>query len=150
MDMPEGSLPWQFGGVNAAPKPVRRVLQPEENATQLPFQLGDRVGGAVGERLLCLGPNMFIRIELRRIGGKTMNVKPAAALQVGPHGLVAMDFPAIPQQDDLSTQMPQEQAKEADHPLAVDVVAVHLKYSPIHWRRAEIVTAEMTETLSCR
>ena len=37
MDMPEGLLPWQFGGVNAAPRPVRRVLQPEENTLQLVF-----------------------------------------------------------------------------------------------------------------
>jgi hypothetical protein len=67
---------------------------------------------------------VLVGIELWCVGGKVVRMKAPAATQIQTHGFVAVDFGAVPQEHDLSPEVPQQQTEELDDPLPVDVFAV--------------------------
>jgi len=122
MDMHSGLVPRQFRGVDAAPEKPGRMLQVEKRLPDAAFQFVHGRWRSVGERLLGLGPDVLVRIELRCVGGKVVQVKAPAAMQILAHGFVPMDFGSVPQEHDLAPEVPQQQAERLDDSLPVDVV----------------------------
>lgn len=124
MDKDSDLLPRQFGRVDAAPEKPWRMLEAEKRLPDAVFQCVDGGRRRVGEGLFGLGPNLLVRVEFRRVSWKVVQVKAPAAAEVQAHGLVPMDFGAVPQKDDLTAEVAQQQTEELDHPLAVDVLPV--------------------------
>jgi len=118
------SLPRQFRGIDAAPKKPWRVLQVEKRVPDAVFQFVNGRRRRVCECLLGLSPNVLVGIELRCVGREVVQMKAPAATQIHTHGFVAVDFGAVPQEHDLAPEVPQQQAKELDDPLPVNVLAV--------------------------
>jgi hypothetical protein len=61
-----------------------------------------------------------------------------------------MDFPAVPQQHNLSSEMTEQLAEKRDDLAARDVVPVEVEVQPEAVAARDTVSAEMTETLSRR
>ena len=124
MDMHSGLLPGQFRRIDATPEKPWRVLQVRKRVRDAGFQFVDVCWRRVGKPLLGLGPNVLVRIELRSIGGKVVQMKSSAAMQIQTHGFVPMDLRAVPQEDNFASKVAQQQTEKLDDPLSVDVVPV--------------------------
>src|SRR5580658_299343 len=124
MDMHLSLFPRQVRGIDAAPEKLRRLLQVEKDVPDTLFQLVNARRRRVSERLLGLCPDMLVGIELWSVGGEVVQMEATAATQIQTHGFVAVDFGAVPQKHDLSSEVPQRQAKELDDAFPVDVFAV--------------------------
>ena len=98
MDMHSSLFPGQFRRIDATPAPEKpwRVLQVRKRVRDAGFQFVDVGRRRVGKPLLGLGPNVLVRIELRSIGGKVVQMKSSAAMQIQTHGFVPMDLRAVP------------------------------------------------------
>lgn len=105
--MSDALFPWQLGEVDATPQQMRRVLQSKQDAVHRALEFADRVGRAISELVLGLRPDIFIGIELRRVGREAIDMQPAATLHVALDRVLSMDRAAVPQQDDVAAQMPQ-------------------------------------------
>jgi len=100
------------------------MLKVEEFLADAAFQFVDVRRRGVGECVLGLGPNMLVRIELRCVGGKVVQMEAPAATQIPSHGFVPMDFGAVPQEHNLTPEVSQQQPEKIDDPLPVDVIPV--------------------------
>jgi len=100
------------------------MLQLQELLPDAIFQLVNVRWRRIGESLLGLGPNMFIRIELRGVGGEVMQVEPPAATQIQADGFIPMDFGTVPKEYDLAAKVVQQQTEKLDDTFAVNVVSV--------------------------
>ena len=100
------------------------MLKVEQFLADAAFQFVDVRRRRVGECVLGLSPNMLVRIELRCVGRKVVQMKAPTAMKIHSHGFVSMDFGAVPQEHDLTLEMSQQQTEKLDDPLPVDVVPV--------------------------
>lgn len=80
-------------------------------------------GGAVRQEPFRLGPDEFVRVKVRRIGGEPVDVESRMAMKEGGDEGAAMNGAAIPQEDNRSRQVAQEVTQEADDLHPGDVVA---------------------------
>lgn len=84
----------------------------------------------VGQLALSLRPDELIRIEFRRVARKAVYIHAGMSLEKGPHVPTPMNLPAIPQQDEWSTQMAEQLAEERDDFGTGDVAHVEIKVQP--------------------
>ena len=153
MDMNSGLLPRQLRRIDAAPEKPWRVLQVEKCVPDAVFQFVDVRRRRVSEPLLGLGPNLLVRIELRSVGGKMLQMKSSAAMQIPTHGFVPMDWCTCTSRVPAHTSPRRWRSSRRRNSTTRSPLMLsrwHRKYMPIHWRAEEIVIAEMTETRSCR
>jgi hypothetical protein len=117
MDMHLSLSPWQIRSVDAAPEKLWRVLEVKELLPDAAFQLVNVRRRGVGERLLGLGPNLLVGIELWCVSGEVVQMEAPTATQMQTHGFVSVDFGAVPQEHDFSPEVARQQAEELDDPL---------------------------------
>ncbi len=87
--------------------------------------------------LLEIAPYVFHRIELRRIGGKPLQQDASAgALHVILHQAAAMNRGTIPDDGQLSLDMPLEVAKELNDLGPLDAAGVDLEKEPVQTQSA--------------
>ena len=76
-------------------------------------QLLSREGAAIGEAGLKVIPDLFVGVELGRIGGEAFDLEPRIARQQSVQRGSLVNGAAVPDQDDVSAQMLQQQAQES-------------------------------------
>ncbi len=85
------------------------------------------MGLAVREALLGQSPDTLVRIELRRIGRESLEVNSLRAGAELAHEPSAMRIPAVPQHEDVTTDLAKQSAQEVTGLELPDVVCVELK-----------------------
>ena len=133
MDMHSGLLPGQFRRIDATPEKPGRALQVGKRVRDAGFHSSMFVGVELASRLLGLGPNVLVGIELRSISGKVVQMKSSAATEIQTHGFVPMDLGAVPQEDDFASKVAQQQTKNSTTRSPLMFSRWHRRYMPIHW-----------------
>lgn len=98
---------------------VRMPTNPCEATAQRPAQRQDLRGTHVGQiATFDVAPDLFHGVEIRRIGGQTLDVKPRALSgQIALHAAAPMGRQAVPEQDDGSAaEVSLEGPQERDQP----------------------------------
>ena len=100
------------------------------DAAEVVKQLIDAEGTAVSELSLEVVPDLLIGVELRRVGGKALDHEARMVSQDLGDGGSAVDRAAVPQQDDRSVQMAQQQAQEGGDIELAEVGEVKVAVEP--------------------
>ena len=98
------------------------------------------VGDGIGECKIRPIPNVFRRVEFRRVGGEEFWMDSRMFVKERFNGMMTVDCSAIPQQNDRSSQVPVEvEQEEFDIPMLEAARAeLHVKSSvPSLWRDAD-------------
>ena len=82
---------------------------------------------AIGEPLLGQLPDAFIGVELRRISREALQVEPRGASAKLTDELASMGIPAVPQDDDVPRELPEQSSQEVAGLELSDVFRVELK-----------------------
>ena len=90
-------------------------------------QLREIMRLAIRESLLGQLPHALVRIELRRIGREALQVKPRGAGAQLTDELAAMGIAAVPQDDDVPADLPEQLSQEVAGLQLSDVLRVELK-----------------------
>ena len=90
-------------------------------------QLREVVGLAVREALLGQSPDTLVRIELWRIGRKSLEMNSLRAGAELAHEPAAVRIPAVPQHEDVTADLAKQGAQEVTRLELPDVVCVELK-----------------------
>jgi hypothetical protein len=87
------------------------------------------LGGAIGQLLLRVGPHKLVGVELGRVGRKGVDVKPRPAPKEFVHESALVDGAAVPEEDHLPAQVPQEVPEKPDdlHPREVGGMEVDVE-----------------------
>lgn len=145
-----GLRPWQVGRLEARAKPGLRAADALNGSHDVQRERDEPVVIGVGQFTLGLRPDELVWIELRRVARKAVHQNPGMSLEKGPDVPAPMNCPAIPQQDERSTQMAEQLAKERDDLGARDVAHVEIEVQPEAVTTRVTVSAEMTEIVSRR
>jgi hypothetical protein len=70
-------------------------------------EFAEIVGRTIGKFMVGLSPHVLGRVELRGVGGEVMDVESGMVHEKGADFPPPVDWPAIPEQGDGATQMPQ-------------------------------------------
>ena len=81
----------------------------------------------IRESLLGQLPDSFVGIELRRVGGEALQVNPLGVSAKLTHELAAMGICAVPQDDDVAWDLPEQLSQEVAGLQLSDVLRVELK-----------------------
>ena len=84
----------------------------------------------VRQLALCLRPDELIGIELRRVAWKAVDLDPATALEKCSDVPTPMNLAAIPQQEDLTSEVTEQLAKKHDDLGAGDVAHMEIEIQP--------------------
>ena len=95
--------------------------------TQLRPKRRDVLWRAIGESVLCLGPDELIRIEFWGIGGKAMHMEPLVFLNELSDDDAPVDRAAVPKEHHRASQVPQKVTQESNDLHASDVARVEAK-----------------------
>src|SRR5215471_1763058 len=109
------------------------------------------VGGEVRQAaVLQVAPEELHRFEVRRVRRKPDDVAPRMSGEPGPHELVLVGAPTIPEQDEWSTDLTGEMAKEPQH-LGPRMLRCGCSANATVScrRRGDTISAPMPETFSC-
>lgn len=117
----------QFGTNDEGTQQSRQSPKATGLSDQIFHQLIDAVGPKVGELGLQMVPHQFVGIDLRCVGGKAFHVQPRMAGEEGSDVGTAVNRAAVPEQNDVSLEMPQEQAQEDRHFNVGDVVEMEVR-----------------------
>lgn len=111
------------------PRRARKVREVGE-------QCVDRHRTAIGKARLEVIPDLLVGVEIGRIGGKAFEVQARMPGAQRADGGPLVNRPAVPQDDDGSLQVPQQQAKEGGHldMADVDEVQVAVEAEPVATR----------------
>jgi len=113
--------------VNACAESGLRALETREGASHLPDEFVQIVGAAVGKGALRLGPDLFIRVELRSVRWKSLEVQARKPIRHLSHAIPLVDAGVVPEYDDFATKVTQEMTEEQAHLVVPDVLAVALE-----------------------
>jgi hypothetical protein len=89
-------------------------------------QLLQIIGTTIGEGAFRKGPNSFIRVQLRCIGGKMLDVESGMATQKLSQGVPLMGGRVIQEDNHRAAQMAQQLAEKGANFLLSDIVEVKL------------------------
>jgi hypothetical protein len=90
-------------------------------------QFGEIMGLAIREALLGQLPDALIGVELRRIGREALQVEPRGVSAKLTYELAAMGVCAVPQNDDVPGELPEQLPQEVAGLELSDVLLVELK-----------------------
>ena len=113
--------------MNACAESGLRALETRERASHLPDEFVQIVGAAVGKGALRLSPDLFIRVELRSIRWKSLEVQARKPIRHLSHAIPLVDAGVVPEYDDFATKVTQEMTEEQAHLVVPDVLAVALE-----------------------
>ncbi len=89
-----------------------------------PANLGKIIRRKVGEStVLEIGPDLLLRLQLRRVRRQPHHVPPGMHREVATHLAVPVRIPAVPQQHERPAMMPSEVPEEVEDVRAADVLA---------------------------
>ncbi len=90
-------------------------------------QLREIMRLAIRESLLGQLPDTLVGVELRRIGREALQVQPRGAGAQLPHELASMGMSAVPEDDDVPADLPEQLSQEVAGLELSDVLRVELK-----------------------
>lgn len=90
-------------------------------------QLREIMSLTIGESLLGQLPDALIGVELRRIGREALQVEPRGASAKLTYELASMGISAVPQNDDVPRELPEQPSQEVAGLELSDVFRVELK-----------------------
>lgn len=108
------SRPRQTRMIDTRPQQLLGCFHPAYGAPQMDAQFLLAIMCAIGQIPLAVRPNLFYRIQFRRVRRKSMHMKSLMLSQKFFDCLASMNLSAVPDQDDTSPQMTQEIAKKRD------------------------------------
>src|SRR3972149_2486396 len=114
--------PWQIRGADAGTQPFRGALQPSCLCSKMETKSRETVRNAVGERPFKLRPNEFVGIEFWSVSRKEVVMDARVLVQKLLDDAGAVRSAPVPQQDNRSSNMAQQVAKERDHLLGTNVL----------------------------
>lgn len=100
--------------MDARPQQLLRPTNSVDRSAQLRPERSDMRGCSIGQRMLCLGPDEFIRVEFWSVRGEAMNMKPLMLLDEVTDDDASVDGAAIPKEHNRPTQVPKEVSQESD------------------------------------
>lgn len=95
-----------------------------DGAAEAASEFGDVLGGPIGESVLGLGPDKFLRIDLWRIRREGEDMKPLVPAQEFFDDDALVDGAAVPEQHRWPAQMTKQVPQKSDDLHAGDVLAV--------------------------
>ena len=101
-----------------------------DRTTQLRPKRGDVRWRTIGQGVLCLGPDEFIRVKFRGIRGEAMNVKPFMLAEEISDDDAPVNRAAVPKEHHRPTQMPEKVAQESNDLHAGDVDRMEAEVQP--------------------
>src|SRR5262249_13614675 len=110
----DGLRPWQVGRVEARAKQALRSADPLQGANNVQRERYDPVVVAVRQLAFRLRPDELIGIEFRRVAREAVGLHPGMVAEKSLDVPTPMDFPAVPQQDNLSSEMTEQLAEKRD------------------------------------
>ena len=116
--------------MHASAKPAGRVLQAVERGVQPPVEGVEVVRPTVREAGLGIRPHAFVRIQLRRVGRKKLEVETRVASAEFPNRLSFVDRGVVHEGDHVAPQMAQQLAEEGADVGLADVVAMASEMEP--------------------
>ncbi len=103
------------------------MTQAPHGGSEHPVELNHVHGHPVGQGTIGLGPDVFRRIELRRVGRELFHVESWMGGDPRSDFFTAMDRSPIPEQDDGSLQMPEQVLQERSDIQAGEIVTAQPK-----------------------
>ncbi len=98
--------------MDAGPQKILRATQSAHRIGESIAELPEIIRRSIGKFVVSLGPYVFGGIEFRSVGREAVHEKSGMAGEESPDFATAMDRPAIPEQVDGTTDMPQQVLEE--------------------------------------
>ena len=111
---------------NETAKQLGRVPRTTQRGGEVAHQLFSREWAAVGEASLEMIPDLFVGVEFWRIGGEAFDMESGMASPQSVKRGSLVNGTAVPDQDDVSAEMPQQQSQERFDLEVRDVVEVQM------------------------
>lgn len=113
--------------MDTRPQKLLRRLNAGADAMKFFVEASEMFGSCIGKRGIRLGPDIFSRIKLRRIGGEVFHVNAGVLLKKRLHPAVAVDGAPVPQKDNGSPQMPKKLGEKCPHIQSLEVPGAKAK-----------------------
>ena len=113
--------------MDASPKAARGSLDVSKRAAKMTIQGGDVVGATVGKTPFGIGPDGFIRVELRGVGRKEFEMQSREPVTDFPNPFSFVNAGVIPDHNDVPAEVAQQVPEEFAHLIVLDVLRVALK-----------------------
>lgn len=110
--MERSSCPRQIGSIDTGPKECLRSANSSHRVSEHPVQLDQVRGRTVGQGAVGLVPDIFGRVEFRRIGREKVRMESWMGVEPLLDFPTAMDRSPIPQQDHRPPKMPEQVLQE--------------------------------------
>ena len=121
--------------MHASTKPARAVLEDVAGGVEATVEGIEIVGATIGEASLGVCPNGLVRIELRSVGRKELEVETRVTATKRPHRFALVDRGIVQKDDQVAAQVAQEMVEEVADVALPNVVAVAAEvksYLPAH------------------
>lgn len=112
--------------MDAGPQQALRSFNPFDRMPNAMLQIINGERCCISELLLGIRPDIFIGIDFRGIGGKSVSMKSAMLAQEYAHRAPAMNRSAIPHQVNRTPNLSQQLTQEHNHFLSGDIAAMEL------------------------
>ncbi len=113
--------------MDASPKAAWRPLDVSKRAAKMTTQGGDVIGATVGETPFGVGPDGFVRVELRGVGRKEFEMQPREPATDFPNPFSSVNAGVIPDHNDVPAEVAQQVPEEFAHLIVPDVLRVALE-----------------------
>ncbi len=113
--------------VDASPKAALGPLDVSKRAAKMTTHGGDGVGATVGETPFGVGPDGFVRVELRGVGRKEFEMQPRELAADFPNPFSFVNAGVVPDHDDVPAEVAQQVSEEFAHLVVLDVLRVALE-----------------------
>jgi hypothetical protein len=104
---------------------------------------------AVGSMAISVVPDLFCRIELGGIRRELLQMEPWVGLAYRLDGRPSMNGTAVPAEDDMAAQRPQQRPEEVRHIYGLELCGWKRTGKPRCWRFGDTVSAASAEIRPC-
>jgi hypothetical protein len=108
----DGLRPWQIGRVEARAKQGLRPADPLKGSDNVQRKRDEPLMVDVRQLAFRLHPDELIGIEFRRVARQAVGLHPGMAAEKSLDIPTPMDFPAVPQQNNLVSEMTEQLAEK--------------------------------------
>lgn len=116
--------------INARPQQPLRTTHSSQRTEQVCTQLFTSFMYAVGQVPFPVGPHLLHRIQFGRVTRKPVNMQPRLSGQELLDLCASVDLPTIPNDKDMSLQMPQQVSQKIDYLRPSDIVSMAPRIQP--------------------
>ncbi len=113
--------------VDASPKAALGPLDVSKRSAKVTAHHGDVVGATVGETPFGVGPDGFVRVELRGVGRKEFEMQPRELAAEFPNPFSSVNAGVVPDHDDVPAEVAQQVPEEFADLVVSDVLRVALE-----------------------